>query len=131
MKYLLDTVTWIWSIGPLERINRQAQEILENGEEEIYLSAATSWEISIKVRTGNLNFPEPPASHISQFMARQNLRPLSITHTHAQKVHELPNHHKDPFDHILIAQAIVEGMVILTSDRVFAKYPVEVLWCGK
>jgi PIN domain nuclease of toxin-antitoxin system len=130
MKYLIDTVTWIWSIGPLERLNRKAQEVLENAQ-EIYLSAATPWEISIKVRTGKLHFPEPPGKHIPGFMARQNLRPLSITHAHAEKVYELPNHHKDPFDHILIAQAIVEGMVILTSDRVFAKYPVEVLWCGK
>jgi PIN domain nuclease of toxin-antitoxin system len=129
MKYLLDTVVWIWSIASSERISREAREILENGEEEIYLSSVSSWEISIKVRTGKLSFPEPPLGHISRFMARQNLRPLSITHAHAQKVYDLPNHHNDPFDRMLIAQALVEDMAILTADRWFSKYPVQVVWC--
>jgi PIN domain nuclease of toxin-antitoxin system len=130
MKYLLDTVVWIWSLGPSERLTEEARSILLSGQEEIYLSSATSWEISIKLRLGKLSFPEPPANHISQFIARQNLRPLSITHAHAQKVYDLPPHHDDPFDRILIAQAIVEDMTILTSDRLFKRYPVEVVWCG-
>jgi len=130
MKYLLDTAVWLWSIGPVERIRRQAREMLENGGEEIYLSSATSWEICIKLRTGKLSFPEPPARHISRFMARQSLRPLSITHAHAQKVYDLPNHHRDPFDRMLIAQALVEEMAILTADRCFAKYRVQLVWCG-
>jgi len=130
MKYLLDTVVWLWSIGPVERIRRQAREMLENGEEEIYLSSATSWEISIKLGTGKLSFPEPPARQISRFMARQSLRPLAITHVHAQKVYDLPNHHRDPFDRMLIAQALVEEMAILTADRLFSKYPVQLVWCG-
>jgi PIN domain nuclease of toxin-antitoxin system len=64
-------------------------------------------------------------------MTRQGLRPLSVNHVHAAKVYDLPAHHGDPFDRMLIAQALVEEMTILTSHRVFRKYPVEVVWCGK
>ena len=131
MKYLLDSVVWLWSISSPERINPRAREILENGKEEIYFSAASSWELTIKARTGKLKLPSPPGQCIPAFMAKQGLLGLSVTHLHSVKVYELPLHHNDPFDRLLIAQALVEEMVILTSDRDFKKYPVEVLWCGK
>jgi PIN domain nuclease of toxin-antitoxin system len=130
VKYLLDTVTWLWSIGPTYRIAAAAREVLENGREEIFLSAATSWELSFKVALGKLQLPAPPGQCIPAFMARQGLRPLAVTHPHALKVYDLDRHHRDPFDRLIIAQAIVENMIVLTSDRVFEKYPVEVLWCG-
>ena len=130
MKYLLDTVVWLWSLNSPERINDEGRRVLERGEEEIYLSAVTPWEISIKMRLGKLDFPGPPARHVPQFMARQSLRPLSVTHRHAARVYDLPAHHGDPFDRMLIAQALVEDMVILTSDRSFRKYPAPLLWCG-
>jgi PIN domain nuclease of toxin-antitoxin system len=130
MKYLLDTVAWLWSVHSEERLGDQARAILENGKEEIYLSAATSWELSIKMRLGKLNFPGAPAQIVPAFMAKQGLLPLAVNHIHAVKVYDLPSHHSDPFDRMIIAQAIVEEMTILTSDRAFEKYPVEVLWCG-
>jgi PIN domain nuclease of toxin-antitoxin system len=130
MKYLLDTVVWLWSLKSPERICDEGRQILELGEEEIYLSAVTSWEISIKMRLGKLDFAGPPAQYVPRFMAKQNLRPLSITHGHAAKVYDLPMYHSDPFDRILIAQALVEDMTILTSDRLFRKYSAELLWCG-
>ena len=131
MKYLLDTAVWLWSLNSPELIGDEGREIIERGEEEIYLSAVTSWEISIKMRLGKLDFSGPPAHHVPQFMAKQSLRPLSVTHSHAAKVYDLPPHHRDPFDRMLIAQAMVEDMVILTSDRSFKKYPVRLLWCGR
>ena len=130
MKYLLDTVAWLWSVHADERLGDEARAILENGQEEIYLSAATSWELSIKMRLGKLNLPGPPAQVLPAFMAKQGLLSMAVTHLHAVKVYDLPPHHSDPFDRMIIAQAIVEEMVILTSDRAFMKYPVEVLWCG-
>lgn len=130
MKYLLDTAVWLWSLNSPELIGDEGREILERGEEEIYLSAVTSWEISIKTRVGKLDFSGPPAHHVPRFMAKQSLRPLSITHSHAAKVYDLPAHHRDPFDRLLIAQALIEDMVILTSDRSFRKYPARLLWCG-
>ena len=64
-------------------------------------------------------------------MAKQGLLPLSVNHLHAAKVYDLPSHHSDLFDRIIIAQAMVEGMTVLTSDRIFEKYPIDVVWCGK
>jgi PIN domain nuclease of toxin-antitoxin system len=131
MKYLLDTVAWLWSVHADDRLGDPAREILENGKEAIYFSAASSWELSIKMRLGKLNLPGPPAQVVPAFMAKQDLLPMPVTHLHALKVYDLPLHHHDPFDRLIIAQAIVEEMAILTSDRIFAKYPVTVVWCGK
>ena len=102
-----------------------------NGAEELYLSAVTPWEISIKMRLGKLEFPGPPAQYVPRFMAKQYLTPLSVTHSHAAKVYDLPAHHADPFDRMLIAQALIGGLTILTSDRSFRKYPAKLLWCGR
>ena len=131
MRYLLDSVVWLWSIASPEKINAAALEILENGQEEIYFSAASSWELSIKARAGKLQLPAPPGQCIPAFMAKQGLWPLSVSHLHSVKVFELPAHHNDPFDRMLIAQALVEGLTILTSDHEFEKYGVDVVWCAK
>jgi PIN domain nuclease of toxin-antitoxin system len=131
VKYLLDSGVWLWSIASDERISQHGLEILINGEEEVYLSSASAWELSIKAALKKLSLPSPPADCIPSFMAKQNLRPLSVTHLHAVRVFDLPPHHQDPFDRLIIAQAIVEQMTILTADRAFAKYDVEIIWCGK
>jgi PIN domain nuclease of toxin-antitoxin system len=131
VKYLLDTGIWIWSISATERINETAQEILRNGSEEIYLSAVTSWEVSIKMQLGKLRLPDFPAQCVPAFAAKQGLRLLSVTHDHAFKVFDLPLHHRDPFDRLIISQAIVEDLVVLTADRIFAEYPVKIMPCGK
>jgi PIN domain nuclease of toxin-antitoxin system len=131
MRYLLDTSVWLWSLTASERINKKARQLLASGEEEFYLSAASSWEISIKFALGRLRLPEPPASYVPSRLAAQGIRPLSITHTHALAVSELPPHHSDPFDRLLIAQARVEEMTILTADRAFEPYRVKTLWCGQ
>ncbi len=131
MKYLLDTGVWLWSTNAPEKIAAGGRSILETGANEIYLSAVVSLEISIKMRLGKLELPAPPGECIPAFMVKQGLRPLSITHIHAVKTYDLALHHKDPFDRLLISQAISEGMTILTADRAFRKYPVELVWCGK
>lgn len=131
MKYLLDTSVWLWSLTASERISQKGRQLLASGTAELYLSAASSWEIAIKSALGKLPLPEPPANFVPKGMAAQGIRPLSITHTHALAVSELPAHHADPFDRILIAQARTEDMVILTVDRVFEQYQVKILWCGQ
>jgi PIN domain nuclease of toxin-antitoxin system len=130
MKYLLDSMAWLWSIANPERLNLSAREILENGREEVYFSAVSSWELSIKARLGKLQLPGPPSQCIPAFMARQGLRPLPITHLHTVKVYELSPHHSDPFDRLLIAQALTEDFAILTADRYFERYPVQIVWCA-
>jgi PIN domain nuclease of toxin-antitoxin system len=131
VNYLLDTMIWLWSVDSVEKLNQECRDILENGREEIYFSAATAWEISIKARLGKLHLPGPPAQVIPAFMAKQGLRPLPVTHLHAVKVCDLPLHHIDPFDRLIIAQAISEEMAVLTANSDFRKYPVKVLWCGR
>ena len=131
MKYLLDTMVWLWSVGPTDKIGSAGLEILSNGQEEIYLSAASSWEIAIKAKLGKFQLPQAPGPYVRTRMAAQRVLPLPITQNHSLGVYDLPLHHHDPFDRLIIAQALDEGMVILTSDRVFKKYAVEVLWCGK
>ena len=130
MKYLLDSMAWLWSISDPDKLNRSAREILENGHEEVYFSAVSSWELTVKARTGKLQLPGPPGRCIPAYMAKQGLIPLPITHLHTVKVYELAPHHSDPFDRLLIAQAILEDMPILTADRQFEKYPVQIDWCA-
>jgi PIN domain nuclease of toxin-antitoxin system len=130
MKYLLDTSIWLWSLGTVERINRRGRELLADGKQELYFSAASSWEISIKMVLGKLQLPESPVSYVPKRLADQGIRPLPIMHQHALAVYALPMHHQDPFDRLLIAQAQAEEMVILTADRAFQKYQVKIFWCG-
>lgn len=130
MKYLLDTMVWLWSVGPVERIGEKGREILADGDAEIYLSSASCWEVAIKTQAGKYVLPEPPARYIPSRLAQQSIRALAISHAHAIKVYDLELHHRDPFDRLIIAQAITEEMTVLTADRVFQKYPVDVVWCG-
>lgn len=131
MRYLLDTSVWLWSVGPTERLNKKARELLADGQHELYLSVASSWEISIKAALGKLRIPEPLGRYLPKRLGEQGIQTLPILQHHALGVYELPPRHNDPFDRMLISQARAEGMVILTSDRIFAQYPVEILLSGK
>ncbi|HEV2378300.1 MAG TPA: type II toxin-antitoxin system VapC family toxin [Terriglobia bacterium] len=86
---------------------------------------------SIKSALGILPLPEPPATYVPKRLAAQGIRPLPVTHSYALAVAGLPLHHRDPFDRILVVQAQMEEMTVLTADRAFDKYRVEVLWCGR
>jgi PIN domain nuclease of toxin-antitoxin system len=130
MKYLLDTSIWLWSVGSVEKINRVGRELLADGAQEFYLSAASSWEIGIKAASGKLDLPESPVTYVPKRLADQGIIPLPILHQHALAVYDLPKHHSDPFDRLLIAQAQTEEMVVLTADSVFRKYKVPLVWCG-
>lgn len=131
MKYLLDTSVFLWSNGALERLNRQATTVLSSKSSEVYLSAASSWEIAIKFALGALRLPSPPLQFIPDALRILSIRSLEISHLHSLAAGALPPHHRDPFDRMLIAQANSEEMVLLTADRVFEKYDVETMFCGK
>ena len=102
-----------------ERLRPVVREILEDGTNDLALSAASSWEIAIKYALGRLPLPQPPDVYVPEQLAKGSVRPLRIEHTHALHVASLPRHHKDPFDRLLIAQAQVEGMTVITADRWF------------
>ncbi len=96
-------------------------------ENELFLSAASAWEIAIKYSLGKLRLPMEPTEYVRSRLAPTLTLELSVTHTHALRVAHLPLHHRDPFDRLLIAQAQLEGMGLMTSDPRFAAYDVEVL----
>jgi PIN domain nuclease of toxin-antitoxin system len=129
--YLLDTGVWLWSVGEPTRISSKAREVIVDTKEDVFLSAVTSWEVAIKAGSGKLRLPEPPDLYVPRRMASQGLRPLAVSHLHALAVFALPGHHRDPFDRLLIAQAQVENMTLITADRMVERYPVQVLWAGR
>jgi len=130
MKFLLDTSVFLWALAAPEKLNRRARDLLSNEREGLFLSAASSWEISVKFGLGKLELPEAPAKYIPKWMSNWGIHALDISHLHALAVGELPPHHQDPFDRMLIVQAVTEGMVLLTADRMFARYSVKTIWCG-
>jgi len=127
---LLDTGVWLWSVGKVERLNRATRELLSDPKQELYLSSATVWEIAVKASIGKLQFPEPIRTLIPRETIRQGLRPLPVTYTHALGVYDLPLHHRDPFDRLLVAQARAEDMVLIAADHDLEKYTVEIMWAG-
>lgn len=128
MRYLADTVVFLWMIFQPEKIAKGALEIIENGKNTIYLSAVSSWEIAIKFSLGKLEFRQDPKALLTEMMARMGVESLPITHQHALETARLPFHHKDPFDRLLIAQAGIEKLPVVTPDAVFKKYGIDVVW---
>jgi PIN domain nuclease of toxin-antitoxin system len=131
MKYLLDTNVLLQSLSSGNKLNHRAAVLLADNSSELYLSAVSSWEIILKTVTGKLLLPESPAEFLTRSIRILSLRLLAITHLHAFAVAELPDHHRDPFDRMLIAQARTEGMVLLTIDRTLGSYKVDQIYCGR
>jgi PIN domain nuclease of toxin-antitoxin system len=98
-------MVWLWSVGSSETIGKAGLEILASGDEEVYLSAASSWEIAIKTKLGKFRLPGQPVRYVPKRLAEQGIHSLPITQSHSLKVYDFPLHHSDPFDRLLIAQA--------------------------
>jgi PIN domain nuclease of toxin-antitoxin system len=128
MRILLDTHCWLWWITTPEKLSSTAQELIVDGQNEVFLSAASSWEIAIKYALGKLALPEEPEKFVPSRLTRDSILPLPINHAHTLHVASLPLHHRDPFDRLLISQARVERLPILTVDRQFERYDVELIW---
>lgn len=130
MKYLLDTSVFLWAVGPYELLNKPVQDILKS-DSELFFSAASSWEIAIKASIKKLPIPEPPRQYVPRMLLAAGIQTLPITQLHALAVADLPFHNTDPFDRLLVAQAQIEKMVLLTADASIVKYDVETVWSGK
>ena len=129
MKILLDTHCWLWMQVSPKRLSQPVQARLTNPDTELYLSAASSWEISIKWALGKLPLPVDPTDYIPRCMERQGVLGLPVQHRHALHVSGLPRHHNDPFDRLLVAQAQLEDLTLLTADRRLGDYEgVEIQW---
>ena len=127
MRILLDTQCWLWMVAAPERLSQAGRARLLEQENDLFLSAASAWEIAIKHSLGKLRLPIEPAEYVPSRLAATRTVSLAIDHRHALRVGQLPRHHRDPFDRILIAQAQVEALPIPTADPQFAAYDVEVL----
>lgn len=127
MRILLDTQCWLWMVAAPERFSVAGRRRLLTRENELYLSPASAWEIAIKYALGKLQLPLEPSRYVPDRLARTQTLELPITHAHALRVAELPPHHRDPFDRLLIAQAQIEELRIMTSDQHFHAYAVQVL----
>jgi PIN domain nuclease of toxin-antitoxin system len=127
MRVLLDTHAFLWAIGQPGKLSERAKQIIQAESNQLLLSAASLWEIALKVRAGKLRLPERPDFFISH-MANLGVEVLPIDGSHVLGVLGLPDHHRDPFDRLLIAQCQAEQLVFLSGDEVARRYAVEVLW---
>jgi PIN domain nuclease of toxin-antitoxin system len=127
VRLLLDTQVWLWSLLDPERLGPRARDLLEDAETQLLLSAASSWEISIKYGLDRLPLPEPPAAFVLSRLARDSIEALPIEHRHVCAVADLPLHHRDPFDRLLVAVSQQEDLPLLTADRQFLAYDIAVI----
>ncbi|HEV2089403.1 MAG TPA: type II toxin-antitoxin system VapC family toxin [Cryptosporangiaceae bacterium] len=124
---LVDTHVALWLAIEPAKLTPRTAELLADEDTTVLLSVASSWEFTIKWSVGKLPLPSPPTEFVPALMATFDLTPLPVTHRHAVAVADLPDHHRDPFDRLLVAQAAVEGVALVTGDDKLAKYDVEIL----
>ena len=127
MRILLDTQVWLWMLMSPDRLSAQGRDLVEDPSNQLLLSAASTWEIAIKASLGKLELPDPPEVAIPEMIESSQVTPLPILLPHTLRVAALPRHHRDPFDRLLIAQAQLEEVPILSADALLAAYDVEVL----
>jgi PIN domain nuclease of toxin-antitoxin system len=128
MRLLLDTHAFLWFVWNHKNLSVTAQAAIADPLNAILFSAASHWEIAIKTSVGKLTLTAPFKDFIEQSLARNNFTPLAIELRHSDIVLHLPFHHRDPFDRMLIAQALAEQVPIISADPVFDQYGVQRLW---
>lgn len=128
MRALLDTHAFLWWITDDSRLSGRAREFISAGENELLFSAASGWEVAIKADLGKIELPEDPERFLTEQLHRNAVGVLPVNLGHAMGVYSLPDHHRDPFDRLLVAQCVSEGLPLLSRDTAFERYPVEVIW---
>ena len=131
MKALLDTHVFLWWIMDDARLSLYIRDFIADEGNDLFLSSASCWEIAIKTKIGRLKLPDNPEKFIPDQMIANNISGLPIQLVHALHVYNLPDHHRDPFDRMLVAQARIEKIPIITNDRLIADYDVKILWDKK
>jgi PIN domain nuclease of toxin-antitoxin system len=128
VRVLIDTHVFIWYVQTSERLPRSVTAVINDGRNDILLSIASVWEMAIKQSTGKLSLGVPYASFIEEQMRLNNMELLPVRLNHLEIVTTLPFHHRDPFDRLIIAQAMAEDIVLISADSVFSLYPVQRMW---
>ena len=128
MRLLLYTHAFLWFVQRDKRLSSNVRTLIEDPANDIFLSIASNWEIAIKASLGKIAFNEPFATFLPNQLNFNTIATLPITIAHTIALSTLPNHHRDPFDRMIIAQAIVEQIPVLVSDPAFRSYPITTLW---
>ena len=128
MRYLLDTHSLIWFIEGDAKLSVRARQLIDDEANELFVSVASLWEMAIKFSIGKLNLGRPFAELFPEQLVDNSIEMLGVTVDHLWAVCELPFHHRDPFDRLLIAQAVVERLPIVSADVIFDRYGVRREW---
>lgn len=128
MRYLLDTHVMLWFIEDAHELSQKAREILRDGENEIFWSAASYWEMTVKISLGKIELKQGWRALLEREKEVNKIQDLPLYHKHCEPHSRLPWHHRDPFDRLLICQAMVENLILITRDRNIQKYSVNTVW---
>lgn len=125
MRLLLDTHALLWALAAPKRLPATVRRAVQSADNEVYVSIASAWEIAIKAASGRLDFE---VQGLEPALAATGMQTLGISLQHTARIAMLPLHHRDPFDRMLVAQAMCESMTLVSRDRELAKYGVKLLW---
>jgi len=128
VRALLDTHAFLWWTSGGSQISERARAVIEDPATTVLFSVAAAWEIAIKVARGRLELPQPPERYVPDRLRRHRMSVLDVGLSHALRAGALPDIHADPFDRLLVAQAQLEGIPILTADPLIGRYDVETIW---
>lgn len=128
MRFLLDTHTLLWSFNDSPSLTSRARKVIEDGSNDLIVSAVSAWEISTKSRLGKLPGGDELIDDLDRYLAQLRCEALPISLDHAVRAGRLPGEHRDPFDRMLIAQAQAENLAIISNDRIFDTYRVHRIW---
>lgn len=128
MRLLLDTHALLWWITDSDKLSARARESIAAGSNELFWSAASSWEVGIKFALKRLLLPAAPEEYLPQHLELNAVERLAISERHAYRAAALPAHHADPFDRMLVAQAQLEGLRVVSADPLLARYDVKIVW---
>jgi len=125
---LLDTHAFLWWVLDDSRLSRRVRDVVGDPRNDVFFSVASAWELAIKAALGRLELPGALEDLLPEQLTLNGFRVLPVTLAHAMAVARLPHHHHDPFDRLLVAQARVEGLRLVTRDRQLARYGVDRIW---
>ncbi len=131
MRFLVDTHVWLWTQTAPERLHPEVEAMLADESNDLLFSAASAWEMAIKYRIGKLPLPEPPETYIPHRLTADRIDALPVSVAHAARVATLPEVHRDPFDRLLVAQAQIEKLTLVTADPVLGRYEVELMMADR
>ena len=128
MKLLLDTHSFIWFVEGNPQLSLNSRELIADPENQVFLSIVSIWEMAIKDGLGKLDLRQPLNELVATQISLNDISVLPLTVEHALYVRDLPLHHRDPFDRIIIGQGIIEGLPVISIDEVFDRYGISRIW---